>query len=79
MSIKLLRDMAALELNSFEGVKMTIKIAGDQYKQNSEYYEQQIRHLIVDGVERYRLVVGEGGTGTTGLVYAKGKIHFNWN
>ena len=58
---------------------MTIKIAGDQYKQNSEYYEQQIRHLIVDGVERYRLVVGEGGTGTTGLVYAKGKIHFNWN
>ena len=56
---------------------MAIKVAGDQYQKSGKYYEQQMRHLIVDGIERYRLVVGTDDEGKAKLVYAKGKIHLD--
>ena len=53
---------------------MPILIAGDGLKKNNEYYEQKIHNLIVNDVEKYRLVKNSNT-----LVYAKGKINFDLN
>ena len=53
---------------------MPILIAGDELKKNNKYYEQKIHNLIVNGVERYRLVKNSNT-----LVYAKGKINLDLN
>lgn len=60
---------------------MSIKISGENYTKYDfssgqyKYYEENMRNLIVNGVEKYRLVVG----GSNKLVWAKGKINFDLN
>ena len=53
---------------------MSILVAGDGLKKNNKYYEQKIHNLVVNNVERYRLV-----RNSNTLLYAKGKINLDLN